>query len=127
MGIISKGILGGFSGTVGTVIGGTWKGITYMRSQPSARKSEFTLPQIEQQMKFALGVKFLQPITGLLGTSFKDYAVKMSGFNNALKYTLKNAVTGSYPVYEIDYSQALVSRGDLPNALSPEAVSTVTG
>ncbi len=33
MGTISKGILGGFSGTVGTVIGGSWKGIEYMRSQ----------------------------------------------------------------------------------------------
>ena len=29
MGTISKGILGGFSGTVGTVIGGSWKGIDY--------------------------------------------------------------------------------------------------
>lgn len=35
MGTFSKGILGGFSGTVGTVIGGNWKGIQYMRSQPN--------------------------------------------------------------------------------------------
>ena len=33
MGRIEKGILGGFSGTVGTVVGGTWKGIAYMRSK----------------------------------------------------------------------------------------------
>jgi hypothetical protein len=38
MGKISKGILGGFSGTVGTVVGGKWKGIDYMRSKPSIRK-----------------------------------------------------------------------------------------
>ena len=31
MGTINQGILGGFSGKVGTVIGGSWKGITYMR------------------------------------------------------------------------------------------------
>lgn len=127
MGIISKGILGGFSGTVDTVIGGSWKGITYMRSQPSARKSTFTQPQLDQQAKFALAVKFLQPLTGLLSISFRDYAVKMSGFNNALKYTLTNAVTGSYPAYTVDYSLALVSRGDLPNALSPAAAATVAG
>ena len=36
MGTISKGILGGFSGKVGTVIGGNWKGIDYMRSIPAS-------------------------------------------------------------------------------------------
>jgi hypothetical protein len=32
MGTIKQGILGGFSGKVGTVIGASWKGINYMRS-----------------------------------------------------------------------------------------------
>lgn len=127
MGIISKGILGGFSGTVGTVIGGSWKGITYMRSQPSARKTNFSQAQLDQQAKFALTVKFLQPMTGLLSVSFREFAVKMSGFNNALKYTLSNAITGAYPSYSIDYSMALVSRGDLPNALSPVVAASVAG
>ncbi|MBI1780543.1 MAG: hypothetical protein HYR66_04155 [Sphingobacteriales bacterium] len=127
MGIINKGILGGFSGKVGTVIGGTWKGIDYMRSQSSSKRSSFTQPQLEQQAKFALSVKFLQPIAGLLAVSFKDYAIKMTGFNNALRYTLTNAVSGSYPAYTVDYSMALVSRGDLPNALSPAASSAGGG
>ena len=30
MGKISQGVLGGFSGKVGNVVGGTWKGIGYM-------------------------------------------------------------------------------------------------
>jgi hypothetical protein len=30
MGKIKQGILGGFSGTVATVVGATWKGIDYM-------------------------------------------------------------------------------------------------
>ncbi len=127
MGIISKGILGGFSGLVGTVVGGTWKGIPYMRSLPTSKRSVFSQPQLAQQAKFSLAVKFLQSMTGLLTVSFSDFAVRMTGFNNALGYTLKNAVTGSYPIYSIDYSLALVSRGDLPNAISPEAVSTVAG
>jgi uncharacterized protein DUF6266 len=127
MGIISKGILGGFSGTVGNVVGGSWKGIDYMRSQPAARKSSFTQAQLEQQARFALVVKFLQPLTGLLAVSFRDYAVKMSGFNNAMKYALMNAITGAFPAYTIDYSLVLVSRGDLPNALAPTAAATVAG
>ena len=31
MGTIKQGILGGFSGKVGTVVGSSWKGISYMR------------------------------------------------------------------------------------------------
>lgn len=33
MGTIKQGILGGFSGKVGTVAGSSWKGISYMRGR----------------------------------------------------------------------------------------------
>jgi len=36
MGKINQGILGGFSGKVGNVIGGNWKGIDYMRVKPAS-------------------------------------------------------------------------------------------
>lgn len=127
MGIINKGILGPVSGTVGTVIGGSWKGISYLRSQPTSRRTSFSDKQLEQQIKFALVMKFLQTMTPLLQVSFRDYAVQMSGFNNAMRYTLLNAIAGTYPNFDIDYSLALVSRGDLPNASAPTATSTATG
>jgi hypothetical protein len=75
MGRISKGILGGFSGTVGTVIGGTWKGIDYMRSQPSRRTTTSSQRQKEQQAKFGLMIKFQSTMNNLLNYSFKSYAV----------------------------------------------------
>ena len=34
MGKINLGILGSFSGKVGNVVGGKWKGISYMRAKP---------------------------------------------------------------------------------------------
>ena len=49
--------------------------------------------------------------------------MRKSGFNSAVSYTLKNAVTGTYPVYSIQYPDALVSRGDLPNVLVPAITS----
>ena len=52
MGIISKGIPGGFSGTVGTEAGGSWKGISFMRSVPNTRKRKFSQAQLERQAKF---------------------------------------------------------------------------
>lgn len=121
MGRISKGILGGFSGTVGTVIGGSWKGIEYMRSQPSRRSASATQRQMEQRLKFGMMIKFQAPMNGLLNESFRSYAVRMTGANSALSYNIRNAITGVYPDFEIDYSLALVSRGDLPNASNPAA------
>jgi len=123
MASITKGILGGFSGTVGTVIGGSWKGINYMRSIAASYTNANTQAQQEQRAKFKLGISFATTLTGLFNLSFRNYAVKMSGYNNALSYLLKNAIVGNFPDYSIDYSQVLVSRGDLPNGMNPTAVS----
>ncbi len=41
MGTFSKGIPGGFSGKVGNIVGGNWKGIDYMRSMD---KRKTTMP-----------------------------------------------------------------------------------
>lgn len=120
MGTINKGILGGFSGKVGNVIGGNWKGIDYMRSKSSRRNFKPTQPQLEQQLKFTLAIRFVQTFSGLVEISFGNFAVRKTGFNSAVSYTLKNAVTGAYPVYTIQYADALVSRGDLPNVLAPK-------
>lgn len=127
MGIIQKGILGGFSGKVGNVIGGNWKGIDYMRSQ--AQRSDFvpTQKQIEQQLKFALIARFQQPLSNLFAVSFKNYAIKKTGGNAAMSYNLKNAITGTYPAFTVDFENALVSRGDMPNALNPSAVAAAAG
>lgn len=127
MGTIQKGILGGFSGKVGNVVGGSWKGIDYMRSLAQRRTATSSLRQKEQQMKFGLIVRFQQPLANLLAISFKSYAIKMTGANSAMSYNIRNAITGIYPDYVIDYSKALVSRGDMPNATNPAATAAAGG
>ena len=123
MATIEKGILGGFSGKVGTVIGGNWKGIDYMRSKSARRNFVPSQKQLEQQLKFALMMRFLQPMSALLEISFIDYAIRKTGVNSAFTYNFSNAITGIFPDYTIDYSTALVSRGILPNVLGPTVVS----
>lgn len=123
MGTISKGILGGFSGKVGTVVGGNWKGIEYMRSRSGKRTSDPSPAQLAQQVKFALVMKFLQPMAAMLEFTFRDFAIRMTGINSAFAYTIKNAVTGTYPAFAIAYPLVLISRGDLPNVLGPSVVA----
>jgi len=124
MGRIRKGILGGFSGKVGTVVGGSWKGIAYMRSLPQKVKNPRTIGQKSQRTKFSLALALLQPLTAFLRTGWKLYAHKKSPFNAAMSYTLANVITGEYPGYSVDASKLLVSRGALIPAVNPTAEIT---
>ncbi|MEM6515137.1 MAG: DUF6266 family protein [Bacteroidota bacterium] len=127
MGKISQGVLGGFSGKVGNVVGGTWKGIDYMRIKPSNVSNPRTQGQVDQRSKFSTVLRFLQPMTDFLRVGFKLYANKMTQFNNAMSYNLNNAITGAYPSFTIDYANALVSRGNLTGALDPAVSSPSAG
>ena len=127
MSTIKQGILGGFSGKTGTVIGSSWKGISVMRGIAPSIAQPNTQAQLEQRAKFSVMGKFLRPLIPFLRIGFKNQAVKMSGFNAAMSYNLVNALTGTYPAYEVDYSKVLVSQGTLPGALNLEVTSTTAG
>ena len=119
MGTINQGITGGFSGKVGTVIGGNWNGVDFMRGLPSKMTNPQTEAQQHQRAKVALMVKFLSPLKAFLRVGFKKQANKMSAFNAAMSYNLKHAIMGTDPDFEIDYSKVMVSQGKLPGAINP--------
>jgi hypothetical protein len=127
MGKINQGILGGVSGQVGNVIGGTWKGIDYLRIKPSSVSNPRTEGQVDQRSKFSTVLQFLQPMTDFLRVGFKLYANRMTQFNAAMSYNLNNAVTGAYPNFMIDYASALVTRGNLTGAANGAATSPSAG
>ncbi len=124
MGKISQGVLGGFSGKVGNVIGGSWKGIDYMRVKPASVANPRTTGQVGQRSKFSVVLNFLQPMSEFLRVGFKLYARKMSQFNSAMSYNLNHAVTGAYPNFSIDYPNVLVSHGQLNGAIGTAVTST---
>ncbi|GAP68844.1 hypothetical protein BA6E_105118 [Bacteroidales bacterium 6E] len=127
MGKIYKGILGGFSGKVGTVVGFIRNGVAYMRSIAAAVAQPNTLPQLEQRAKFGLAISFIRPLTEFLKIGFRNYTGKMSAVNYAMSQTLKNGIRGTYPDFSIDYANVLVSKGTLAGVLNPIAVSLVAG
>lgn len=113
MGKIKKGVLGGFSGKVGPVIGSSWNGISYMRGTPQHVTDARTTAQLQQRAKFYLAMEFLKPIKDYIRVGFKTYAIHKSAFNAAMSYVVKNAISGEYPNYRINYPRMLVTRGDL--------------
>ncbi|WP_418604168.1 DUF6266 family protein [Hwangdonia sp.] len=119
MGKIAQGILGGLSGKVGNVIGGNWKGIDYLRIKPSSVANPRTEGQVNQRNKFTVTLEYLQPNLAFVQKGYKNYAVKMTQFNAAMSYVLNNAVIGIAPNFTVDYSLALLSRGNLSGVLNP--------
>lgn len=121
MGKIKQGILSGFSGKVGSIVGVSWKGNPYMRSKPLPSTKEPTFPQQMHRKKFALAQSTLQQLTPFIRVGFKEYHNEQIPFCVALSYTIKNAITGSYPNYTINYPNFLVSNGTLTGAYSATA------
>lgn len=127
MGVINQGILGGFSGKVGNVIGGNWKGIDYMRIKPASVANPRTEGQVNQRTKFTTALQFLQPMKDFIKVGYKGFASKKTEFNSAMSYILKNAITGEAPDFVVDYAAALVSRGALTGALNGSIDVSVAG
>ena len=120
---INQGISGGFSGKVGTVVGGNWNGIDYMRSNGTGRKDAKSRTQLDQRARFLTVMQFLSPLKEFLHVGFKNRAQGITAYNAATAYHLEHALTGNFPDYRIDYSRVRVSHGKLPGVLNPAAVS----
>lgn len=61
MATLKQGVLGGFSGKAGTVVGYTRKGVAYIRGLMTSITTSYAPALVEQRAKFALVMKFLRP------------------------------------------------------------------
>lgn len=123
MGKYKKGILGAFSGKIGTVVGSSWKGIEYMRSLPRPSTKAATDQQMIQRAKFALVSAFFRSASALINMGYQSLAQGKSGYNVATSDFIADAIIGTYPDFEIDYSKVLFSKGTLTGAYGVNAVS----
>lgn len=124
MGRIKKGILGGFSGKVGTVVGASWRSIDYMRSLPKERSVPFSPAQLGQQSKMALLRGFLLSIQEIVEQGFQDYN-KHTAMNSALSFNLLHAIEGAHPEHYINFPNFLFTQGKLVGAGAPKVASTL--
>lgn len=82
MGVIKRGILGGFSGSVGSVVGTSWKGIEVMKSKPLSVANPRTAGQVAQRSKMSNVVALATVINASTIKPLWDrFAVKQSGYN----------------------------------------------
>ena len=113
MATFNKGILGGFSGKVGTVVGANWRGKDIMRSLPKPSQKEPTEKQLLQQAKFKLAVSFLQPLKTIQSQYFGSGSGVKSRVNLATSYTINEAMQVVAGVLELMYNKVLITKGEL--------------
>ena len=118
MASFSNGILGGFRGKVGTVVGIIQGDSYHMRSLPR-RKKKYTERELVNQAQFALVQDHLQPVKELVKAGFKDYYTKTGGYRAAFAYTRKMAVATDDAGSHIDPAVFKISGGELVKAINP--------
>ena len=122
---ITKGILGGFSGKVGTVVGSNWRGIDTIRSTPKPSSKPASSKQLMQQMKFKTAVAFLQPIRSIQNRFFGSNIGVKSRSNLATSYTINNAIDMVDDLPVMIFNKVLITKGDLAGfqniAVAPQA------
>jgi hypothetical protein len=83
MGKLLQGILGGISGSVGNVVGSSWKGIPVIKAKPLSVANPKTAGQIAQRTKMTNIVAFAGEIlSSVIKPLWDRFAQQMSGYND---------------------------------------------
>lgn len=118
---IPDGILSGFRGKIGNIVGVKRHGEYYVRSQPNKINDKASPKQLQQRSRMQivspLAAKLHAFIQHTYGT-IKPHRVR----DPFLSVNLKSAVRVVNGINELDYEGLMVSSGALKNVAGPEAV-----
>lgn len=117
----NQGILGPFSGRVGSVVGAKWKDQFVMRARPYPKQEVApTARQLSQRNRFALMAEAMRVLSGAVNVGFKFNAKleKMSARNIAMQENMQNAMVQSGGSWSIDNLNVVVARGNFGNVQS---------
>lgn len=117
---IKKGILGGFSGTVGTVVGTNWRGKDIIKSRPRASRKAPTAKQLEQRVKFSAAVSFLTPLKEVQNAYFGSNSGARSRLNLSVSQMIREAMEMTGDVPQIIFNKVQVTKGELTGLMNPE-------
>ena len=88
---VYNGVFGGISGTVGNIVGASWRNIWYIRLIPKSIINPKTKDQRNQRNKFIDIIDFFSPCVPILPYCWKKGTRKMSEFNAAVSYNIQQA------------------------------------
>ncbi|EOR94097.1 hypothetical protein ADIARSV_2710 [Arcticibacter svalbardensis MN12-7] len=111
MGEFNKGVLGAFSGKVGSVVGSNWRDIDYMRGLPKKSSKPATAKQLLVRDKFRLLIQFLTLVKAVIDQGFKNEDTRRATAFNLAFTANKDAFAGTDTEPELDFSKMIFSKG----------------
>lgn len=126
MGKVQVGILDGFVGKVGTVVGSFWKGLPVMRAYKRVVKDANTNAQQLIRTRFAAATTLASAFLYAIRIGFKQVArsKKMTEGDIFIKENW-NEITADTPgAATIDYPDLVIAKGGLPEVLFGNATFT---
>ena len=91
MAIIKQGILGGFSGKIGNIVGSSWKGIAIMKTKPLSVANPKTAAQVAQRTAFSESVTIAtQILADVIKPLWDRFSERKSGYNGFIQYNIGN-------------------------------------
>lgn len=124
----NQGILGPFSGKVGTVVGSFWKGRFVMRGRPTHMTNPNTEAQRTQRAIFSLVSTNLAPLRQVVNAGFAVRAdvENVTPVNVAMQVNMEQAVSGSGTNVSIVWNRFMVAGGTLLNVETPTATAAAS-
>lgn len=117
MGTYNPGVFGTFNGKVGSVVASKWKGLNVVKNFPEKSSKPKSEPQRSQTSQFGLVGSFLKKASGLISIGYQGVSGAVTPWNIALQYHLKEAITGTYPNFQLNYEMVRLSLDD--NLMNP--------
>lgn len=123
---LKNGLLGGITGAIGNIEGYMLKGQLIYRT----RRIKSTKPPTEKQLacrqKMKIVQNFLGAFTDFIKTGFAYAAIgkTYSAIGAAVGWHIKNAITGEYPNFTIDYTAVKTAVGPI-NIKGTHATATI--
>lgn len=114
---IKEGILGGFQGKVGTVVGFPWRNKNLMRSMPKKTFKPRSEKQLIQQSKLTYCTQFLTPLRKFINKNIAVSNKNQIGFDLLLSKLMKEMYIENDEIFHIDYSHLYLALGVLPTTL----------
>ncbi len=129
MGSIKQGILGGFSGKVGGVVGTAWKGIAVMKAMPLSVANPRTSKQVNNRNRNTGVLRFAQAVgTTFIRAYWNRFAKSMSGFNDfmSVNYACFLPETSTYDPSKMFSSVGKLTQTGLTNVTPTHGLNIIS-
>ncbi|AXJ01712.1 hypothetical protein CYPRO_2470 [Cyclonatronum proteinivorum] len=114
MATYKRGILGRFTGKVGTVVGTTWRGISVMRAVPSEVRNPRTPKQQAQRERFQLIAKLIRQARPFIQAGFEIRSSdRFTAANAMMSYNIRFGITGDFPAQVLHWPNIRFAMGSL--------------